>query len=97
VQRLEKVPVHLKKEVDGFLLNRIFRAISREAMWILDMGVAIGGRYRQGVRLRRRPPHGTVPLNDLTGIDLSYIMGMEASGPPATATTCPPPAWWKNM
>jgi 3-hydroxybutyryl-CoA dehydrogenase len=30
-KKIEKVPVHLKKEVDGFLLNRIFRAIGREA------------------------------------------------------------------
>ena len=39
-EKLEKVPVHLKKEVDGFLLNRIFLAINREALWLLEMGVA---------------------------------------------------------
>ena len=31
-EKLEKVPVHLRKEVDGFLLNRIFGAITREAL-----------------------------------------------------------------
>ena len=37
---LNKEPVHLKKEVEGFLLNRIFGAIAREANWLLEMGVA---------------------------------------------------------
>lgn len=39
-EKLEKVPVLLHKEVDGFLLNRIFGAINREAQWILEMGIA---------------------------------------------------------
>ena len=39
-EKLEKVPVMMKKEVDGFLLNRIFREISRDALWMLEMGVA---------------------------------------------------------
>jgi len=40
-EKLDKVPVHLKKEVEGFLLNRIFAAITREALWLLEMGVAV--------------------------------------------------------
>jgi 3-hydroxybutyryl-CoA dehydrogenase len=39
-EKLEKIPVLLKKEVEGFLLNRIFRVIGREALWMLEMGVA---------------------------------------------------------
>ena len=77
-QKLEKVPVHLKKEVDGFLLNRIFRAISREAMWILDMGVASVEDIDKACVYGAGHPMGPFRLNDLTGIDLSYIMGMEA-------------------
>lgn len=77
-QKLEKVPVHLKKEVDGFLLNRIFRAISREALWILDMGVASVEDIDKACVYGAGHPMGPFRLNDLTGIDLSYIMGMEA-------------------
>jgi 3-hydroxybutyryl-CoA dehydrogenase len=76
--KLEKVPVHLKKEVDGFLLNRIFRAISREAMWILDMGVATVEDIDKACVYGAGHPMGPFRLNDLTGIDLSYIMGMES-------------------
>lgn len=76
--KLEKVPVHLKKEVDGFLLNRIFKAISREAMWILEMGVASVEDIDKACVYGAGHPMGPFRLNDLTGIDLSYIMGMEA-------------------
>jgi 3-hydroxybutyryl-CoA dehydrogenase len=85
-KKLEKVPVHLKKEVDGFLLNRIFRAISREAMWILEMGVATVEDIDKACVYGAGHPMGPFRLNDLTGIDLSYIMGMESfrqTGDPA--------------
>jgi 3-hydroxybutyryl-CoA dehydrogenase len=77
-QKLEKVPVHLKKEVDGFLLNRIFKAIGREAQWILEMGVASVEDIDKACVYGAGHPMGPFRLNDLTGIDLSYIMGMEA-------------------
>ena len=77
-KKIEKVPVHLKKEVDGFLLNRIFRAIGREAQWILEMGVASVEDIDKACVYGAGHPMGPFRLNDLTGLDLSYIMGMEA-------------------
>jgi len=77
-EKLEKMGVHLKKEVDGFLLNRIFRAISREAMWILEMGVATVEDIDKACVFGAGHPMGPFRLNDLTGLDLSYTMGMEA-------------------
>ena len=76
-EKLEKVPVHLKKEVDGFLLNRIFGAISREAHWLLEMGVASFEDIDKACVYGAGHPMGPFRLNDLTGIDLSYIMSME--------------------
>jgi 3-hydroxybutyryl-CoA dehydrogenase len=76
--KLEKVPVHLKKEVDGFLLNRIFKAIGNEAQWILEMGVASVEDIDKACVYGAGHPMGPFRLNDLTGLDLSYIMGMEA-------------------
>jgi 3-hydroxybutyryl-CoA dehydrogenase len=75
--KLEKVPVHIKKEVDGFLLNRIFGAITREALWMLDMGVASVEDIDKAQVYGAGHPMGTFRLMDLTGIDLTYIMGME--------------------
>ncbi|OFE12173.1 3-hydroxyacyl-CoA dehydrogenase [Pseudohongiella acticola] len=74
---LQKVPVLLKKEVDGFLLNRIFAAISREAMWLLEMGVAEAEDIDNACVYGAGHPMGPFRLNDLTGLDLSYIMRME--------------------
>ena len=75
--KLEKVPVHIKKEVDGFLLNRIFGAITREALWMLDMGVASVEDIDKAQVYGAGHPMGTFRLMDLTGIDLTYIMSME--------------------
>ena len=74
---LQKVPVLLKKEVDGFLLNRIFAAISKEAMWLLEMGVADVEDIDNACVYGAGHPMGPFRLNDLTGLDLSYIMRME--------------------
>jgi len=74
---LQKVPVLLKKEVDGFLLNRIFAAISKEAMWLLEMGVAEVEDIDNACVYGAGHPMGPFRLNDLTGLDLSYIMRME--------------------
>jgi 3-hydroxybutyryl-CoA dehydrogenase len=77
-EKLEKVPVHIKKEVDGFLLNRIFRAISKEALWILEMGIASAEDIDKACVFGAGHPMGPFRLMDLTGIDLAYIAGMEA-------------------
>lgn len=77
-EKLEKVPVHIKKEVDGFLLNRIFRAISNEALWILEMGVATAEDIDKACVFGAGHPMGPFRLMDLTGIDLAYIAKMEA-------------------
>ena len=91
-QRLDKVGVHLKKEVEGFLLNRIFGAITREALWLLEMGVASFEDIDKAQVYGAGHPMGAFRLMDLTGIDLTYIMSMEkfrATGDPAHL---PPPS-----
>jgi len=77
-ERLDKVPVHLKKEVEGFLLNRIFGAILHEAQWLLEMGVASYEDIDKACVYGAGHPMGPFRLQDLTGIDLSYTMAMEA-------------------
>jgi 3-hydroxybutyryl-CoA dehydrogenase len=77
-EKLEKVPVHLKKEVDGFLLNRILDAITREALWLKEMGVASMEDIDKAQVFGAGHPMGAFRLMDLTGIDLTYTMCMEA-------------------
>lgn len=76
-QKIDKVPVHLKKEVEGFLLNRIFAVISREANWLLEMGVASVEDIDKACVFGAGHPMGPFTLNDLTGIDLAYTIAME--------------------
>jgi len=76
-RRLGKEPVHLKKEVEGFLLNRIFFAIFKEAEWLLEMGVASVEDIDKACVCGAGHPMGPFRLMDLTGIDLAYTMDME--------------------
>ena len=76
-ERLDKVGVHLKKEVEGFLLNRILKAIAREAFWLLDMGVASFEDIDKAQVFGAGHPMGAFRLMDLTGLDLAYIRTME--------------------
>jgi len=75
--RLGKVSVHVKKEVEGFLLNRILEAINKEALWLLEMGVASFEDIDKAQVFGAGHPMGAFRLMDLTGIDLNYIMAME--------------------
>ncbi|ACL04332.1 3-Hydroxybutyryl-CoA dehydrogenase (NAD-binding) [Desulfatibacillum aliphaticivorans] len=84
--KLDKVAVHVKKEVNGFLLNRIFLRIYEEAQWMLEMGVASVEDIDKACVYGAGHPMGPFTLMDLTGIDLAYTMGMESfrvSGDPA--------------
>lgn len=74
---LGKVSVHVKKEVEGFLLNRIFLRIYKEALWMLDMGVASGEDIDKACVHGAGHPIGPFALMDLTGIDLYHTMSME--------------------
>ena len=83
---LDKIPVHVKKEVKGFLLNRIFMAMFEEVEWMLEMGVASMEDIDKACVYGAGHPMGPFRLMDLTGIDLAYTMYMEAfreTGDPA--------------
>lgn len=76
-RRLGKEPVQLKKEIYGFLVNRILSAISSEAFFLLETGVACAEDIDSAVVNALGHPLGPFRLMDLTGIDLSYFIQME--------------------
>lgn len=85
-KKLEKVPVHVRKEVKGFLLNRIFLKIYEESLWMVEMGVASFEDIDRACVYGAGHPMGPFSLMDLTGIDLYHTMCMEnfrESGNPA--------------
>lgn len=89
-KKINKEPVHIKKEVDGFLLNRIIKAIYKEALWMLEMDVASLEDIDKACVFGAGHPMGPFRLMDLTGIDLEYIASSEEfqkTGDPACLPT----------
>lgn len=75
--KLGKTGVLLKKEIYGFLVNRILAALNHEAMFLADMGIATPEEIDMAVTNALGHPMGPFRLLDFTGIDLAYYIGME--------------------
>ncbi|OLN30958.1 3-hydroxyacyl-CoA dehydrogenase family protein [Desulfosporosinus metallidurans] len=75
--KLGKIAVWLKKEIYGFLVNRILSALAQEALFLADMGIATPQEIDLAVTNALGHPMGPFRLMDLTGIDLSYYSAME--------------------
>jgi len=74
---LGKAPALLNKEIYGFVVNRILAAIGAEAFYLKDTGVASFEDIDICMQYGAGHPMGPFRLQDLTGIDLAYIVGME--------------------
>jgi 3-hydroxybutyryl-CoA dehydrogenase len=76
-QALGKVPVRVNKEIYGFIVNRIFSAMTKEACYLLDQEVANVEDIDLAVKNGLGHPMGPFQVLDLTGIDLEYNILME--------------------
>lgn len=74
---INKMPVLVKKEIYGFVVNRIFSAITKEACYLLDQGIASERDIDLAVKKGLNHPLGPLELLDMTGIDLEYHVLME--------------------
>ena len=72
VESIDKVPVIVNKEIYGFIVNRVFSAITKEACYMLDQGVASIEDIDKAVKFGLSHPMGPFELLDMTGIDLEY-------------------------
>jgi 3-hydroxybutyryl-CoA dehydrogenase len=91
LKRVNKKPVHIKKEVPGFIGNRIQSAIAREALSLLQKGVATAEdidevvRWSIGLRLVLTGP---IEQRDINGLDIHYDIAsylyqdLESNGKP---------------
>jgi 3-hydroxybutyryl-CoA dehydrogenase len=71
-RRLGKQPVALRKEIPGFVANRILHALRDEAISLLEQGVASFEDIDVACRTALGHPMGPFELMDLTGIDIAY-------------------------
>lgn len=76
-QALKKVPTLVKKEIYGFVCNRIFSAITKEACYLLDQDIASIEDIDNAIRNGLGHPMGPLQLLDMTGIDLEYKVSMD--------------------
>ncbi|CAK7065504.1 MAG: 3-hydroxybutyryl-CoA dehydrogenase [Desulfovibrio sp.] len=67
-----KTPILVRKECEGFVVNRILRALKDESFRIVEEGVCTPQEVDLGLELGLSHPMGPFRLNDLTGIDLTY-------------------------
>ena len=82
LRRVGKHPVHCRKDVPGFIGNRMQHALWREALYIVQEGIADAATVDETVRLSfgMRSPHlGPLENADLVGLDLvnaieSYLL-----------------------
>jgi 3-hydroxybutyryl-CoA dehydrogenase len=72
IESIRKSPIVLKKEVPGFVANRLQAAVAREAYWLLENGVAsaedIDTAMRDGLGFRWAFI-GPLKTNDFGGLD----------------------------
>jgi 3-hydroxybutyryl-CoA dehydrogenase len=71
-EHLGKQPVLLRKEIPGFVANRILGAARDEAISLLEQGVASVEDIDAACRTALGYPMGPFELMDLTGIDIGY-------------------------
>lgn len=70
--KMGKTGILLQKEIYGFVVNRILTAISSEALFLTDIGIASPEEIDIAVTNALGHPMGPFRLMDLTGIDLAY-------------------------
>lgn len=75
-RRIGKAPVVLKKEIPGFVANRILHALANEAISLYENDVASFEDIDTACRTALGHPMGPFELMDLTGIDIGYHVRM---------------------
>ena len=72
-----RTPVVVRKEVPGFLVNRIFRSLTREAINLLEGGYASAEDIDLAVTKGLGHPLGPFRLMDMAGIDVTYLARLD--------------------
>ncbi len=76
-KRLNKTPILLKKEINGFVANRILGKIMNEAIFLLENEIASAEEIDLACTKALNHPIGPFALMDLTGLDVHYNVRMQ--------------------
>ncbi len=89
-RRIGREPVVLRKEVPGFLVNHVLRAISNDVYWLLTNGVASFAEIDKALELGLGWPMGPFKLADFSGLDVGYYARQEAYAKTGNPADQPP-------
>lgn len=95
-ESLGKVPVVVKKDTPGFIVNRIMVPQFIEAIKLLEEGVASPEDIDKAVTLGLNYPMGPFTLQDYAGVDIGYYV-MEYMADEFNDTRFAPPMLLKQM
>ncbi|WCK54403.1 3-hydroxyacyl-CoA dehydrogenase family protein [Aneurinibacillus sp. Ricciae_BoGa-3] len=76
-KKIGKTPVHMKKEIEGFIANRILNRIIEEAFYLVENGVATIEEVDLACTKALNHPIGPFALLDLSGLDIGYYNAMD--------------------
>ncbi|MCP4781963.1 MAG: 3-hydroxyacyl-CoA dehydrogenase family protein [Fuerstiella sp.] len=82
------LPVLVRKESTGFIFNRIWRAVKKEALKVVDQGIASVEDVDRTWMMQMETPMGPLGTMDIIGLDVILDIEMvyyEESGDPADA------------
>ena len=71
-RQMDRTPVLINREIDGFIVNRILHAATQEAYRLLDAGVAGFEDIDTAVEKGLNWPMGPFRLGDFSGLDVTY-------------------------
>lgn len=71
-RRINRTGVLLRKEISGFVANRLLGALQKEALYLYEEGIADFKEIDLIVKKALRHPIGPFELMDLSGIDIVY-------------------------
>jgi 3-hydroxybutyryl-CoA dehydrogenase len=77
VRSINKTPVLLKKEISGFIANRILGKLMDEALFLYENGYATHEEIDLVCKKALNHPIGPFALMDLTGLDVNYHVRMQ--------------------
>ena len=81
VESLEKTPIHVRKDVHGFVVNTVLVPFMDEAGYMVDAGEATFQQADAAMVYDRGYPMGPFELDDFGGIDVHYHFRTEADQP----------------
>ncbi|QDX40930.1 3-hydroxyacyl-CoA dehydrogenase/enoyl-CoA hydratase family protein [Salarchaeum sp. JOR-1] len=78
VEAVEKTPIFVRKDVNGFVVNSVLGPFGEEAAWMASEDLATIEEIDAAMVYGRGYPMGPFELGDLTGIDVGYHVRKEA-------------------